>query len=63
MRIDLTTLGVEPPENGKTGRAAQTAGTGIVTGNALTHDRPRPRQLFIWSGEGAVAGSSGSGTA
>lgn len=34
MRVDLTTLGVEPPENSKTGRAGQTGGAGIAAGRA-----------------------------
>jgi flagellar biosynthesis anti-sigma factor FlgM len=34
MRVDLTTLGVEPPENGKPGRAGQTGDTGIAAGSA-----------------------------
>ncbi len=33
MRVDLTTLGVEPPENGKPGRAAQ-AGDTTAAGSA-----------------------------
>ncbi|MGA2425456.1 MAG: flagellar biosynthesis anti-sigma factor FlgM [Terriglobales bacterium] len=28
MRVDLTTFGVEPPENGKTGRAGQAGASG-----------------------------------
>jgi flagellar biosynthesis anti-sigma factor FlgM len=34
MRVDLTTFGVEPPENSKTGRAGHTGGAGIATGSA-----------------------------
>ncbi len=53
MRIDLTTLGVEPPENGKTGRAAQTAGTGIVTGNAANSTTDLDQDSFSF-GRGRV---------
>jgi flagellar biosynthesis anti-sigma factor FlgM len=34
MRIDLTTLAVEPPENGKPSRAGQTGNAGLASGDA-----------------------------
>ena len=34
MRVDFTSLGVEPPENGKTGRAGQTGASGTTASSA-----------------------------
>ena len=34
MRVDLTSRGVEPPENGKTGRAGQTGASETGAGSA-----------------------------
>jgi flagellar biosynthesis anti-sigma factor FlgM len=41
MRVDFTTFGLEPPERGKTGRAAQTeaAGTGASSNSGLDQTR------------------------
>ena len=34
MRVDLTSLGVEPPENSKPGRAGKAGGSGNAAGSA-----------------------------
>jgi flagellar biosynthesis anti-sigma factor FlgM len=41
MRIDLTTLGVDPPENSKTGRAGQTGTVGGAGSDASANDETR----------------------